>query len=365
MNQPLATQQLSGASRWGRLLVPGDLRAETNAFTALRWLLAASVMFSHGWDLTQPVAGLDPSVALLSFPVSRLAVFLFFTLSGFLVTGSLVKRGAVDFTLARGLRLLPGLWVMIAVLVFGLWLAFGTLPLGQYLTDPMTRNFVLRNALLWGGEFRLPGIFNDHQFANVVNGSLWTIPHEVRCYIVLALLGVVSLLMHRRVLLGLFVVAAIVHLMVPEDIIPVLTNPRRLAFSFFLGVLVYQWRERLWLSWPLAIAASVAVLLLPDGPAKVMAIQVALGYLVLVMAFCLPARAKAASAALPDYSYGIYIYAFPAQQAVIELGIGTTPFTNIAWGFALMLPFAALSWHLIEKPALGLKRRAKIGTAAG
>ena len=27
-------------------------------------------------------------------------------------------------------------------------------------------------------------------------------------------------------------------------------------------------------------------------------------------------------------------------------------------GIVIMLPLAALSWHLIEKPALGLKRRA-------
>lgn len=335
------------ARRLGRWFEPGDLKTDANAFTAMRWILASTVMFSHGWDLTQPETGLDPSVPILGFPVSRLAVFLFFTLSGFLVTGSLVKRGAVDFTLARGLRLLPGLWAL-----------FGTLPLGQYLADPMTRNFVLRNALLWGGEFRLPGVFDHNQFANVVNGSLWTIPHEVRCYIVLALIGAVGLLASRRLLLALFVVAAAVHLVVPEGIIPVLENPRRLAFSFFLGVLVFLWRERLWLSWPLALIVAALVLMLPAGVVKTMAIQVSLGYLVLVAAFCSAGWFKAASVKLPDYSYGIYIYGFPAQQAAIALGIGLSPFTNIGWGVVIMLPLAALSWHLIEKPALGLKRRA-------
>lgn len=349
---------VTGTSRLGRRFLPGDLKTDANAFTTMRWILASTVMFSHGWDLTQPQTGLDPSVAVLGFPVSRLAVFLFFTLSGFLVTGSLIKRGSIDFTLARGLRLLPGLWVMIAVMVFGLWAAFGTLPLGQYLADPMTHKFVLRNALLWGGEFRLPGIFNDNEFANVVNGSLWTIPHEVRCYIVLALVGAVGLLMSRRLFAALFALAAIVHLVIPGDAWLVLENPRRLAFSFFLGVLVFLWRERLWLSWPLALAAAGAVLFIPDGAIKTMAIQISWGYLVLVAAFCSSTRFKAASVKLPDYSYGIYIYGFPAQQAAIVLGLGLTPFSNIGWGIVIMLPLAALSWHLIEKPALGLKRRA-------
>jgi peptidoglycan/LPS O-acetylase OafA/YrhL len=89
-----------------------------------------------------------------------------------------------------------------------------------------------------------------------------------------------------------------------------------------------------------------------------MAIQVSFGYLVLVAAFCSSLRFKAMSVRLPDYSYGIYIYGFPAQQAAIALGLGLTPFTNIGWGIVIMLPLAALSWHLIEKPALGLKRHA-------
>ncbi len=92
-----------------------DLRHDGNSFTALRWILASSVMISHGWDLTQNQRGLDPTVAILSFPISRLAVFLFFTLSGFLVIGSLVKRGVLAFLQARALRLLPGLWVMLLV----------------------------------------------------------------------------------------------------------------------------------------------------------------------------------------------------------------------------------------------------------
>lgn len=351
------TVSTSPPSFAGRMFVPEDLRPQANSFTALRWLLASSVMFSHGWDLTQPRAGLDPSVDWLSFPLSRLAVFLFFTLSGFLVTGSLVKRGVRDFVLARALRLLPGLWAMLVVLVLLLWLVFGSDDFTSYITDPMTLNFTWRNGLLYGGEFRLPGIFEGNRFANVANGSLWTIPQEVRCYILLAGFGAIGLLRSRWWFTLMFVALAAVHLWIPIDAVSFLVNPRRLAFSFFLGVMIYLWRERLWLSWPLALALVLAALEMPDIAAKTVAIQIAFGYLVFVIAFCLPARAKSSSDALPDYSYGIYIYAYPAQQAVAALGVGTTPWNNILIGFCLMLPFAALSWHFIEKPALSQKHR--------
>lgn len=341
----------------GRTIAPGDLRADANAFTLLRWILASTVMFSHGWDLTQAARGLDPSTALFSFPVSRLAVFLFFTLSGFLVAGSLAKRGAGAFALARALRLLPGLWTMLIVLPLILWAAFGTSSFAAFAADPVTHRFVLRNALLIGGEYRLPGVFAGHPVPEVVNGSLWTIPLEVRCYLVLALLGAVGLLLPRWRFTALLAAAFAVHLALPADLVPALTYSRWLGFSFFAGVLAWLWRERVFVSWPLAAGLAAAALALPaDWPPKVAATQLAFGYAALVAAFLLPAAVKQFSAALPDYSYGIYIWAFPAQQAAFAFG-ATGPAANIALGFVLTIPFAAASWHFVEQPALGWKSR--------
>ena len=344
----------------GRKLTPADLTAEGNAFTVLRWLLASSVMFSHGWDLTQYRAGLDPSVPILGIPVSGLAVFLFFTLSGFLVTGSLLKRGPLDFAVARLLRLVPGLWVMLLVVTLGLGALLGTLPIGQYLTHPGTWGYVLRNGSLLAADYRLPGVFENLPIRGV-NGSLWTIPQEVRCYIALGLLGAIGALRSRRwVALGLVVLIA-VHLIVPLELIPALSRPRSLAISFALGAVAYQWRERLSWSWPLALVGLVVALVivrLPVGEqASLLALQLAFAYLTGVAAFRAPVWLTTLSARLPDYSYGIYIYAFPVQQIGVELGWGTTPLANIGFSFLLVLPLAAASWHLVEKPALGLKSK--------
>lgn len=345
----------------GRTLTPVDLSAEGNAFTALRWLLASSVMFSHAWDLTQVKQHADPSVAVLGTPVSGLAVLLFFTLSGFLVTGSLAKRGVLEFALARALRLIPGLWVMLIVVTLGLGATLGSLPFGSYLTDPQTWRFVVHNAaLVLSPEYNLPGVFTDLR-SSAVNGSLWTIPQEVRCYIVLGLFGAAGALATRRWVLALLFVGILVQLLVPPDIVPLLRNPRRLGLSFLIGVAAYQSRHTLRWSWPLAFAGIAVTLgLVQAGAPRALVgvtMQIAFAYATGVAAFCAPAAAKRLSRQMPDFSYGIYIYAFPAQQVVISIGIGTTPMTNIASAFILMLPFAAASWYLIEHPALELKPR--------
>lgn len=362
---PVSGVKVSRVPAWlaGRHILPEDMRPDGNSFTALRWILASAVMISHAWDLTHPVRGLDPSVVILSFPVSRLAVFLFFTLSGFLVTGSLFKRGYFAFLTARALRLLPGLWVMLLVVPFVLWWAFGTMTFGDFVRADETQRFIWRNALLLGGEYQLPGIFDDHYLTRVVNGSLWTIPYEVRCYIALAVAAAIGLTQPRWRFTILLLAGFIAHLLLPE-MGRGLDEARRLGLSFFLGVAAWLWRERLLLSWPLVVVVVAAALAVPDtAQIKVPLIQLGFGYLVLVSAFCVPARWKAFSARMPDYSYGIYIYAFPAQQAAVALGV-TDPWANIGIAFLMTLPVAALSWHIIEKPALAFKTGNKLPPSA-
>jgi peptidoglycan/LPS O-acetylase OafA/YrhL len=150
-------------------------------------------------------------------------------------------------------------------------------------------------------------------------------------------------------------VCIVIHLALPEDAVPMLVQARRLGFAFFSGVLAWVWRDRIPLSWPLALAGVAAALLLPRNNAAYLPVmQLTFSYLAMVAAFRLPRVIMRISRRLPDYSYGIYIYAFPAQQLALGLG-ATTPLTNIMLGLVLTIPLAAASWHFIEKPALAWK----------
>jgi peptidoglycan/LPS O-acetylase OafA/YrhL len=56
-----------------------------------------------------------------------------------------------------------------------------------------------------------------------------------------------------------------------------------------------------------------------------------------------------------DYSYGLYLYAFPIQQALIMAGVPGGALGNFALATLLAGGCAILSWHLIERPALRAK----------
>jgi peptidoglycan/LPS O-acetylase OafA/YrhL len=58
-----------------------------------------------------------------------------------------------------------------------------------------------------------------------------------------------------------------------------------------------------------------------------------------------------------DYSYGIYIYAWPVQQSVVALISGINVLELCIYSFIITLLLSYLSWHCIEKKALKLKGR--------
>jgi peptidoglycan/LPS O-acetylase OafA/YrhL len=62
-------------------------------------------------------------------------------------------------------------------------------------------------------------------------------------------------------------------------------------------------------------------------------------------------------ARLGDYSYGVYIYAFPVQQAVLYLWPTLPTRAYVLVALALTFACAAASWHLIERRAMRFKPR--------
>jgi peptidoglycan/LPS O-acetylase OafA/YrhL len=249
--------------------------------------------------------------------------------------------------------MLPGLWVMLITTSIIILAAFSTVPPQA---NPGWWSYLVRNLLVQGGGYFIDGAFAANSEPNLVNGSLWTISREVQCYVALALLGALGLLKNRRLILILWLAGTAVHMALPKDLVPFLTELRWLSISFFAGVLISLWQDRLPISVPFAAALLLAAgTLAPSGDVRALAVALAAAYALITFGITAPAALKRLSDRLPDYSYGIYIYAFPAQQIAIATDLGTTPAVNMLIGFALCLPFAAASWHFIEKPALALK----------
>jgi peptidoglycan/LPS O-acetylase OafA/YrhL len=79
-----------------------------------------------------------------------------------------------------------------------------------------------------------------------------------------------------------------------------------------------------------------------------------LAYMLLFLAY-VPSGFVRAYNRLGDYSYGLYIYAFPVQQTAVALFPGISPLRLILISAPITVALAALSWHLVEKRALRLK----------
>ena len=208
----------------------------------------------------------------------------------------------------------------------------------------------------------------------LANGSLWTLFFEFLCYLLLAALSFVGVMRHRGwvalITLGIFA-ALLVTTLVPSwnsmfnverNFIPM--DFMVLSLPFLAGTLIYLYRERVPDSALLAfvsIIAFVASLYLPTYgyPPTLRLTPSSFGvFLIAYPLLWLGAHLPFSwIGSKNDYSYGVYIYAFPLTQLLISLGAQRVGF----WPFILLLAsvtlaFAVASWWLVEKHALRLKK---------
>jgi peptidoglycan/LPS O-acetylase OafA/YrhL len=329
-----------------------------NNFALLRFVAAVLVITFHSYALAGQIDG-DPITRLMGTETSgSIGVRAFFVISGFLVTQSFLARDSVlKFLAARILRIYPALLV---ATVFSIAMAAlsSPVPLAAFIRDPLTTTYLIGNGLAWHAEFDLPGAFLSNPFSGGVNGSLWTIPVEIRLYLVCAILGVAGVL-RNRIWFGIMLVAMIAACTGSADWLPLELRSdmvRALALEFGVGALAYVWRDRIPMSLPVGLALLALYLWNPAGVSTSVFTIPIFVYIVLVLALCPPLRFSAFNR-VGDYSYGLYLYAFPIQQTLMfrfpHLGGSELLIASLVPTLGL----AVLSWHLLEKPALGLKAR--------
>ena len=131
------------------------------------------------------------------------------------------SRGIGEYLKKRALRIGPG---FVAVLLFGVVVAgpLGCANLTRYVHDPQTLRY-LRPLALQGVEITLPGVFPNNPWPEIMNGSLWTIPYEVKCYLLLAAAGLIGWLRRPRLVLGFFLSALMIYNL--RDGLPFLPHP--------------------------------------------------------------------------------------------------------------------------------------------
>jgi peptidoglycan/LPS O-acetylase OafA/YrhL len=325
-----------------------------SGFDYLRIGLALSVIFIHvpqvvyGWDVSYPFW--MPWLR----PVSAVVVPMFFALSGFLVAGSMLRsKTLVTFFGLRILRIAPALSVEVTLSALILGPIFTNLSLKEYFTDPLFFRYFYN--LIGHVQFSLPGVFASNPFPDQVNSQLWTIPPELKCYILMGILSLVLAFRNRWYLLGLAVAFNALAVVFYHGTEPGRINvpPIAIVGAFLAGVVLFMFREKIAANFVLfagCLIGCIALLYVPGGDYWI-AFPVA--YVTVYLGTFNPVRHGGDYA---DYSYGIYLYGFPIQQAVTALtGDHRSWYLDLCFVLPITFVVAALSWRLIERPALRMR----------
>lgn len=323
-----------------------------SGFDLMRVILAIAVVCQHSMNTT---LGINKTLELLATPLRAPVAFVlaaFFGLSGFLVTGSLLRsKSLISFLGLRVLRLGPALAieVMLSALILGPLLT--SFPLSEYFSDPKFFHYFLN--VLGDIQYKLPGLFLDNPLPEIVNQQLWTMPYELICYVVIAVLATLGIAFSRIAFAGFLATAQLAVICYAFAYHPghysVLRGPL-LVLCFLFGVGFYLWRDVIPYNRRLALVSAalcVWLLLIPYGDFFVAGPAI---YLTCYLGLANPQRSSFLSSG--DYSYGIFLYGFPIQQTISAM----MPSARFWWLNVLIcvpiaIAFAVGSWHLVEKHA--------------
>lgn len=323
-----------------------------NNFDFFRLIAASIVLISHQFALTDRP---EPCIGCQS--LGGLGVLIFFSISGYLVAQSWAHDPSIlRFLVRRILRIFPGFLVVMLLTTFVLGLLISIFSIKNYFSM-LVHEITSLNLI---SKYYLPGVFTTNPLPNAVNGSLWTLPIEFVWYLLLLVMGSVGMLRcnYRNLFLVLFIVFALFVFFVSNSYHGN-THWEYIKFfgAFFIyGICMYQfqdvWMKRLKsIAFVIFVLASLFILI---GNQHFVLFLILPALIIILGNMSTPILRKAGY--FGDFSYGIYIYAFPVQQTIIMLGInGLSLWLECITSFFITIMLAFLSWHLVERPALKLK----------
>ena len=349
-----------------------------NAFDALRLMAALAVLYSHSYALF----GLPLPSPVVGQSFGSLAVYIFFSVSGYLVCSSWERDSDfVRFWIRRSARILPGLFGAVVFTTFVIGPLMTSLPWSVYFMDYGTWAYFLSNITMVVGRFGLPGVFENNPFANAANASLWTLRYEVLMYFSLSATGLLANKLNTKKIytIGLLLLISgwianqyIDHTNIIFTIFQKLNfyfekifAPIGLSFDwnetlnlgifFFTGSVLYIHRHKLKFNLAIALVILAICGLIKEKNWANILLWISIPYFSIAFSEKAPEFIK--KLCKNDYSYGVYIYAFPIQQVISWYFLKN----NLPWIGSLLASviltylFSKISWTFIEHPSLQWK----------
>jgi len=349
-----------------RFRVGHQLDPRDNSLNLVRLVFALMVLLAHSYY----IAGVGKGPELHGENLGGFAVFGFFTISGYLITGSRFTNQFGTYLLHRLARIMPAFWVCLLVIVgffapIGFWKAHGSLD--GYLTTQITpANFLVANAFLRIVFTDVAGTPTGIPYPGAWDGSLWSLYVEFVCYLIIGALGFFAIVRRSTVMMAVLFLLSVAAQWQSARLMTYFGGNGDALFQikllpFFLGgSLLYMLRGKLPLHWAGALVAGVVTAVLT---VKVVGwgMQAAAPFATYVFLWVASVTPSPRFAQRHDVSYGVYIYAFPVQQLLAVFGLHQHGFVlfNVLATLGTF-PLAIASWLLVERPVM---RRARRGTS--
>lgn len=346
----------------------------------LRGIAALAIFIFHGWLYTMPAPEATNRSSFGDYAVHelRLAVVLFFVLSGFLLSrpwfsAALDGRPAPAlgrYLRSRAARILPAYQVAVIGSIALLWSLDGTPGLRLPPADELPLFFIFGQNFAPGSVLKL-------------NPPMWSLATEVTFYALLPAIGWLMLRVAPRrrslamVPLALIALGLLYNWSIAgRELSMTFSKTLGAMLPYFalgmLGALLAHGRAIDMRAKRRLIAAGAAIVL-ADAVAKAAApaagidatmpfsimrdLPSAVGFTVIVGAFALAPRSAVvggrALAAAGTISYGLYLWHVPVYMVLRGHGLlPLNPVLGTAVAFGPTLALATISWFALERPAL-------------
>jgi peptidoglycan/LPS O-acetylase OafA/YrhL len=342
-----------------------------NSFGALRLLFAYAVIVSHSPQLIDGNFSREIFRSNgLQVSLGELAVAGFFIISGYLIAGSYLSDPSLwRFLERRILRIYPAFIVASLICIF----LVGPLS-GGALGAMSAHDWLLAlGRMVFLVPPVVPMAFHGLPVP-ALDGSMWTIRYEFRCYLLVAAIGVLGLL--RKPRLVLFLTATVYGVALAIDVVhPAISKGTlhqmvftaigdpdsafKLTAVFLSGACMRLFRDRISFP-PLVVALSAIGWGVALG--TMLWVYPATGLFGAYVIFWAAFRSKSTVIESInnryDYSYGTYLYAWPIASIMVLIFNHDRLLTpGVLTFFTLILATSAgaISWYLVEKPTLNLK----------
>ncbi|MBB5192464.1 peptidoglycan/LPS O-acetylase OafA/YrhL [Silvimonas terrae] len=341
------------------------LDRDRNNYDLVRLMAASAVIYAHSYAIAPRPGQVNADLILRWTGVTHLgelAVSVFFFLSGVFVTKSYFESSSIsDFILKRVLRIYPGLMVSVLLNVLLIVPLFGGVSLMNYLVEPQTWHYMIKNMICFTNEHFIPGAYQNHP-TPALNGSLWSITLELRLYFVWALVGLIGF--RKSPLAGTCIcLLGIILGMATHDVLPLLgSNPDTyganafptFSLIFTMGALVYIHRAEIH---SLGAAVIMSGLFLYLGWHTGLLLWLLFAFAIAVATWFGTTKVARKIGLPGDYSFGVYLYGWPSQQIIVSIWPDAPTLVSAALALVVAVSFAIFSWHCVEKPAMNWGKR--------